>query len=468
LRRRYFLKLTGSVLAGSVLPTGLARAESAMTHDPCAYPNETVQSYLQLDAENQPPERAGMLEIHPVVLPEGDLLKGNNGHFGWPVATRADEGIVVVFHRKPQHWGIEGHSLPGDEHTTRAAVTFSTDGCRTWSDPTAIERFADEPVEDCRLGFGNTIRTLPDGSVLVVTTYGVFRSEDCGRTWEHLQGAFGKTQLQGPRTNNGPRLCFHPEWGIIAPGHAVARANPGRYEKTTTEEGTPWIPPEIWLRYSREGGRTWSERKQELPDFASCVEPAMTNYEGALVVIGRCHGRESFDPESRLWHYVQLVSPDGKEPFEAELTTITATDVEGREWHGPWAQDTVDVAYNPVSRRLEVVATNRNGGGPPNEHAVKGMSLNLWSIDPHALLGGSADWRFEGTLVQRLGRMTDGFDGMHPGGAVIDEAAGVQHIFCYAGFGSYRFVEPDRRGIAGIFRITRTLNTAALSAHLTT
>ncbi|MFW6189801.1 MAG: hypothetical protein ACOC7T_05135 [Planctomycetota bacterium] len=437
-----------------------------MSHDPAAYSDQTVRSYLQPHDRYQPAQKEGVLQIRPVVLPEGELLKGNNGHFGWPVAAKTDQSVVCVFHRKPQHWGVEGHSLPSDEHTTRAAVAFSTDGCRTWSEPAPIERFADRPIEDCRLGFGNTIGALPDGSVAVVTPYGVFRTRDCGRTWKHLQGAFGGRQLPGPKTNNGPRLCTHPEWGALAPGHAVARNNPERYSRQTTEEGTPWIPPEIWLRYSRDGGETWAEKKQDLPEFASCVEPAVTNHDGALIVLGRCHGRQSFDPDARLWHYVQLVSRDGKEPFEAKLTTITATDVEGRAWHGPWTQDTVEVSFNPVSGRLEALATNRNGGGPPNEHAVEGMSLNLWSIDPDELLAGSADWRFDGTLVQRRGRMTDGFDGMHPGAAVTDRQAGLQHIFCYAGFGSHRFVDAHRRGIAGIFRITRTLDTPTLSAHL--
>ena len=91
-----------------------------MTRDTDVYPPENIQSYLQLDILHQPELKEGVLEIKPVVLPEGDLLKGNNGHFGWPVAAKTDKGIVVMFHRKPHHWAIEGHSFPADEHTTRA------------------------------------------------------------------------------------------------------------------------------------------------------------------------------------------------------------------------------------------------------------------------------------------------------------------------------------------------------------
>ena len=48
-------------------------------------------------------------------------------------------------------------------------------------------------------------------------------------------------------------------------------------------------------------------------------------------------------------------------------------------------------------------------------------------------------------------------DGFHPAGAVIDEKRGVQHIFVCAG-------HPN--GPAGVFRITRTLDTPKLAAFL--
>jgi hypothetical protein len=48
-------------------------------------------------------------------------------------------------------------------------------------------------------------------------------------------------------------------------------------------------------------------------------------------------------------------------------------------------------------------------------------------------------------------------DGLHPGAAVIDTTAGVQHIFIYAGAPA---------GPAGIFRLTRTLDTVRLRTLL--
>ena len=77
-------------------------------------------------------------------------------------------------------------------------------------------------------------------------------------------------------------------------------------------------------------------------------------------------------------------------------------------------------------------------------------------------MAGSADWRFECTLFSRLGVLNHpdpkAIDGLHPGGAVVDEKRRVQHIFIYMGFPV---------GPAGVFRLTRTLQTEKLRAFLT-
>ena len=60
-------------------------------------------------------------------------------------------------------------------------------------------------------------------------------------------------------------------------------------------------------------------------------------------------------------------------------------------------------------------------------------------------------------LLAREGRFWTTADGFHPAAAVIDEQRGVQHIFIYSG-------HPN--GPAGVFRITRTLDTPKLAAML--
>jgi hypothetical protein len=112
-----------------------------------------------------------------------------------------------------------------------------------------------------------------------------------------------------------------------------------------------------------------------------------------------------------------------------------------------------------VTKRFEAVVTNRSGGaGKDEKNEQNEQTVNLWSISKDDMYAGRADqWRFEGTLLRLKSGMlnisADDVDAAHPGGAVIDEDEGVQHIFIYCG----RYSTP-----AGIYRITRTLDTDKL------
>ena len=71
--------------------------------------------------------------------------------------------------------------------------------------------------------------------------------------------------------------------------------------------------------------------------------------------------------------------------------------------------------------------------------------------------GKAEQWRFEGALLRLASGMLniepDDVDAAHPGGAVMDEENGVQHIFVYCG----KYATPS-----GIFRISRTMETNKL------
>ena len=386
----------------------------------------------------------GLLEIAPVALPEGEHLLGVNDHICHPVATISGDTIIVMYARNPSHWG--GEDKP-DEHTNYCVITRSQDGGKTWSGPVPITTFMEKRTKRCKAGFGNGFGTLPDGTVVCLVRYGVFRSRDQGATWEHLQGAFSEQQLKGLQTNMGPNLIVHPVYGLVAVGshHAPRKKN---NNKTIFE-------PRIWVRWSQDAGETWSEAKQDLPKFATPAEPTPFTHDGSMLVIARSHGKEALDTENQVWRYTQLYSRTGWLPFTPSLTNITASQVGIDKGHGPWAQDTVEVSFNPVSKRVEAVVTNRTGGGPGREHPANQQTINLWSIAPEELAEGSSEWRFEGTLLRR--RKMRGMDGMHPGGGVIDAKNGVAHTFVYCGF---------RLGPSGIYRVTRSLDTPALSRQL--
>lgn len=434
--------ICGALLLGACLPA-LAPPAAAQPAPTFGSRDEVLRRCLRVTrfyAEKYQQKDAPLV-LEPVALPYGEDLLGNNTHFGWPVATKTDDTLIVVFHRKPQHTPRFGVRKAADEHTSAAVMTRSTDGGQTWSKPIDMRQFIETPTNDCRLGFGNALATLADGTVVLVSEYGVFRSRNQGRTWTHLPGAYGPEQLPGPVTNNGPRLLQHPEYGLVALSHERA---------------------DLLIRYSTDEGETWQEEKQLLPDWAQPIEPTGLMHDGALFIVARCHGAKSFEPHRRTWRYMQLVSESGWIPTTPALTNIRVTDIRDEmavSGYGPWSQDTVALIFNPLTERIEAVCTNRNGGGQGREQMRLRMTLNLWSIDPAALRSGESQWRFEGTLLARGGTMMTGTDGMHPGGSVVDAEAGVQHIFIYAGL---------HLGPSGIFRITRSLDTPKLRAYLET
>jgi hypothetical protein len=147
---------------------------------------------------------------------------------------------------------------------------------------------------------------------------------------------------------------------------------------------------------------------------------------------------------------------DGWGPFEhAGVTNISSN-----RW-----PDTTALDFNPATKRFETVVTNRNGGALDEETDQSQQTVNLWSIAEEDLLAGRGEtWRYDGTLIcfehgmgdNAAGNDVDpiaGVDAAHPGGAVTDVQRGVQHVFIYSG----RF-----NGPAGIYRITRTLDTDKL------
>ena len=423
------------LIAGALVPD--ARGQDA------SFGASPAEFLLNADPAAPPKTAPGVLEVAPLVLPTPKYLLGTNDFFGWPVAAAHEDAMVVLYHRVPQHYGDRA---PLDGHSSRAVMVRSPDRGAHWYTPVDLRDFIKRPTEGCRVGFGNALGVTDDGILVAVTRHGVFRSKNGGKKWKHYPKAFSAKQLKGPPTNTGPRMVTHPKYGLILPGH---------FASGTNEDGTERIADAIWLRYSQDGGKSWKEAKQDLPEWVKPVEPAALVIGDALVLLARCHG--GFEPLHGTWPYVQLVSRDGSPPLTPALSNIRASDTGESPWQGPWSQDTADLTLNPVTGRVEAVVTNRCGGGQGREHIHTHMTLNLWSIDPETLLEGGSTWRFEGTLLMRVGTAVTGVDGMHPGGGVIDAQRGVQHVFVYLGY-------PP--GPSGIFRITRTLDTPKLHTWL--
>jgi len=126
--------------------------------------------------------------------------------------------------------------------------------------------------------------------------------------------------------------------------------------------------------------------------------------------------------------------------FKIGLTNITGSTVR----HSP-----VGIDYNPVTKRFEMIHSSP-------------YYLEIYSMAPEDLLSnklniyGSAEWRKEAVILDR--NVSVRGQGMYPVGNITDVENGVQRIYIYAG--------DEYPGRAGIFEITRTLNTDELSGFV--
>ena len=398
-------------------------------------------------------ERRGLVELAPVLLPEPQHVVGENDHFGWPVATAADGVIVVCYLRRRTH--LPAPMSDGD--SSGCMMIRSFDGGASWTAPRDLREVqaGGGPLPSYEKGM--CIGTTAGGAVVFGAETGTFRSEDRGASWRFHPHRFIRDLEEGRRTTfNCPRFVEHPEHGLV------------RWAPIKSGPTMPDFIDELHVAASPDGGRTWAEERHEIPAIAKPAEPCALLHDGALIMVGRCHSKKppGYDPVEQTTGYVQLWSRSGWFPLQAQVTTMRTTDREVGQgmMHSGYGLDTVDLSFNPVTERLEVVATNRSGGGEGRYHAAQ-FSLNLWSIDPEELLAGSAAWRFEGSLFERCTAMAAHqpgsyrlyMDGCHPAATVIDAARGVQHIFIYLGC---------MQGPAGIFRVTRTLQTDRLSRFL--
>lgn len=374
-------------------------------------------------------EEKGVLTITPVALPTGRHLVGENRHLGWPVGIKVGKTLLCAYHQTLRHHGGGGRQ---NETSSDAVIVRSTDGGKTWSDPIDVRQFGvnEKPMV---LAFGNCFGAI-GGNVFFATKYGLYRSEDEGKTWALIPDALTQEQTGHKDVGGfGPRMIVHPEKGLVVPV-GVRHA------------------PFLDMYSSKDEGLTWIHERHKVSNAIHPLEPTFIYHDGHLICLSRNH------PLPFKWHGqtrapqrpVMMVSDTGWFPMKHQ----EVTNISSYQW-----PDTPNVDFNPVTKRFEAVVTNRNGGvGKDEKNGKNEQTVNLWSISKEDLYAGRADqWRFEGTLLrlksgmQRIGPQD--VDAAHPGGAVMDEENGVQHIFIYCG----RYATPT-----GIYKITRTLDTDKL------
>ena len=384
---------------------------------------QTEWSQLSMHASD------GLVDIAPVHLPVDP--PGDCNHYGWPVATTSGNTIVVMHRRIPGH-RAKGAGEP-HQKMSYGVVLRSDDGGKSWSSPYDL-RDCMRPEDRVRggivplshrakfdkdnkspLGYKvhlHAIGTDHQGAVVAVNNHGVFRSEDAGRTWQHMSLALRDDTFGHQIINIGPRVLDDPRHGLLVFGNWFGEVD--SYH-TYSEK--------FVALSSRDKGATWQVEEHAV-GFRQ-YEPAALYHGGRYLFVTR--------DQNEVRSHRQMSWIPGQKP---EIVTTNLSD--------PRLVDTVDLSYNPMTKRLELVRSDRHR-----------MELWLWSISPDDWATGK--WRRECCLLSRKGKFYADADGFHPAGAVIDERHGVQHVFIYSG-------HPN--GPAGVFRLTRSLDTSRLSTYL--
>ncbi len=378
--------------------------------------------------------KAGLLELAPVSLPTHP--KGDNNHFGWPVATMLDDTVIVVHRAMPGH--NRGLSGKADEDTTYSVIVRSTDGGKTWTEPYDVRdcmrpedrnrggfvplchRFKFDPGNASPLGYKlhlNAIGSTRNGGVILVGDHGVFRSEDKGATWRHLRSAFREDRHEGPFAYVGPRIIDDPTHGLLLFAHHTIYRNRRPFD----------IAREIAVYRSRNGGESWEKNTLSLPDWCKPAEPDVIERAGRYLAIVRNQAPANILAQMSFRFGDAAIVDAANTPMKTKVSV-----------------DTSALCFNPVTRRFEVVQSRRED-----------MSIHLYSLAPEDW--STAAWRHEGRLFRRAAGFYKTADGFHTGGAVMNAGHGVQHIFFYCG-------HPG--GPAGVFRLTRTLDTPRLARFL--
>ncbi len=425
----------------------------------------------------------GALELQRVLAgPESGYR-----HMGWPVATRLPDGRTVVLIRH-----LLDHSAYAGYPDNARRVIWSDDNMTTWQPVDALtapppfgRNLDDTPTKYDYQGMhalswayaSGTTQLATSGTARLVAVTAqqdenpktprarVYLSDDRGVTWREQPGALAA--MPEAAVHSGPNMIRHPEFGLVVPFGQV----------TTSGSNQP-----NFLAASADAGETWQMRTWLNATASRNVEPSLATWgPGHMVIIGRDYNEATgYDAASGKYYYTQNVykhTPGA--PFSAVTFTTARTNIAGngatakaKGKNAREAHDTPEVIYNPVTGRIEMIQSSRWGNGAenplpadPTDPTQCNNSLNLWSIDPVDLLAGGTTWRFDGNLVERQGIILGGAagtygekgnkDGYHPGGSIVDEAAGKQHIFIYVGvYTQY----------ANAYRLSRPLDTYAFRA----
>ena len=419
------MTVTGAeVENANVNPSALGIKETKMSD---WYANNTLARELcQLtEQEYRLLRQSDVLSVRPVVLPTKDLVVTANDYFMYPVTTRIDDTMVMIYDRCPCHWGNDKKLT--DEHSGIRMIVTSSDGGATWTKPIDLlqaGKWKNSPF----YGYGAALG-VTNGVVYAFLQEGLYCSEDKGKTWRLTEKEPDFSALSDKPWTPGSRLTFDREHGLIAwTTCGYSEVQKERMEKQLY--GT-----HLMAVYSPDYGKTWKSEKQPLPDDIRLSEISCIPFEGQL----------AFFLRNKVYNtrFAQGYSKTSWFPVDIRLSEIGPVKV----------VDTPDINYNPVTKRIEVAAPFRCGSYPKPSNNLK---ANLFSLSPDEFAAGKTEWRFDGTLMQYKNPWGKS-DGFNLTCSVIDTARQQKIFHVWAG---------DVGGRAGIFQYAVSLDTEAVRTYL--
>ncbi len=270
---------------------------------------------------------------------------------------------------------------------------------------------------------------------IVLKGKGLLVSDGNTDSWSHYPHAFDSLLDKG-FVDHGPTITYSSKFGLFfGTGQYIDKVlqQYGAIISVDPDKGVIELAKEKWVPQIRRLDSTYRDFAEiYTPSFYSIEHPDLSENIGDIAGFGIYKD----NVYQFIYNYKQGDTFDSLK-FEYALTNIKGS----MNRHSP-----VGVCYNPVTKKIEMIHSSP-------------YYLEIYSIEPNDLLSNKVNtydvalWKKEAIILNR--EVTVRGQGLFPVSSIIDEANGIQKIYIYAG-DAY----PAR---AGLFEVTRTLDTDALS-----
>lgn len=433
---------------------GLDPNDASIQHDTVGLHPFLGDKYFILTAKEQRllyyAAQDGYYSFKPIALPESDNVSkeiypeeiqrvmldcdNNNLFFGYPTAIEIDGIPLVVAEKRVSENTV-------NEYSDGIFLSPSSQGSKDWQ---LTEFFKYASFGNSFMSIRPMIAKTNNGKIVVKSNVGILVSDGDLESWAHYPMAFDDLNNNDKTYKYlGATMANSSKFGVFfGTGHvkmagdtaksAIFSVNPNNGE--VTEVKSDWIPklkkgsvfsdiPEI------NGPVFYSVDKNQDTDLA--------DYDGYIV------GFSVF--KDKLYQFLYQYN-EGDTWDDVEFS-VSLTDIQGSLSR----QSPVGIIYNPEVKRFEMM------------HSMP-FELRLFSISVDSLLNnkldvyGRSNWKQETSLLQR--NATVRAQGMHPVSSFIGEENGkkVQRVYIDMG--------DEYPGRSGIFLLTRTLDTPALSKYV--